>query len=429
VARSEKVSYVSRRRRPSRLEIALATLGVVLVGVIAALLLLRSGPKSDFDGFVYVESNDAQSGRNSVLAYSFRNNGLHFLDEYPTGGTGAIDPGATGALDAQGQLVVDRRRRLLLAVNQGSDTVAVFRLARRGSLIAVPGSPFPAGGKAPASVGLAGPFAVVVDKADDAKRSLDAIEPVYRAFRLGADGSLTLSSAPFLVPPSSSPTQALTIGRHLVVSTEESGPFRTFVLGAGGTLHQGANSPLDPEASIFAPGYGGARWALGLAAHPARRLLYGNQASTAQLLVYAYDATGRLTFVQAVANHGSKLPCWTVVTPNGRRLYTANAGNGTVSAFDLGRDPRSPHQLQTLALKHGGNPWGLALDPAGKTLFVVDPHAVESVPRGRGNRLHALVVRSDGRLTELDSSPARLPVSTDASPIGIAVVPRESPAG
>jgi 6-phosphogluconolactonase (cycloisomerase 2 family) len=421
VARPEKVS---RRRRLSTAEIALATIAVVLLGVIAALLVGPSGPKSDFDGFVYVESNDAQSGQNTVLAYSFRKNGLHFIGEYPTRGTGTTDPGETGALDAQGQLVVDRRRRLLFAVNQGSDTIAVFRFARHGSLIAVPGSPFPAGGKAPASVGLAGPFAVVVDKAHDANRSLDAIKPVYRTFRVEADGKLTPISVPFRVPRGSSPTQALTIGRHLVAGTEETGPFRTFVLPADGTLHQGANSPLDPEASIFAPGYDGARWAIGLAVHPTGRLLYANQAATAKLLVYTYDATGKLTFVRMVANDGSKLPCWTVVTPDGRRLFTANAGNGTVSAFDLGRDPASPHQLQTLALKHASNPWGLALDPIGKTLFVIDPHAVGSVPAGRGNRLHALAVGSDGRLTELESSPARLPVSAEASPLGIVVVPR-----
>ena len=66
----------------------------------------------------------------------------------------------------------------------------------------------------------------------------------------------------------------------------------------------------------------------------------------------------------------------------------------------------------------------LSLDPTGRTLFVVDPRAVGAVPRGRGNRLHALHIGADGRLTELSSSPARLPVGEDASPLGIAVVPR-----
>jgi hypothetical protein len=46
------------------------------------------------------------------------------------------------------------------------------------------------------------------------------------------------------------------------------------------------------------------------------------------------------------------------------------------------------------------------------------------VPRERGNRLHALAVGTDGRLTELDASPVRLPVGADAAPLGIAVVPR-----
>jgi len=427
VARPEDVPYV-KRRRLSRSEIALATLGVAALGAIAALLLLRSGPRSRFDGFVYVESNDAQSGRNAVLAYAFRKNGFHFLGGYPTGGTGSIDPGGlTGALDAQGQIAVDRRQRLLFAVNQGSDTVAVFRIVRSGRLIAVHGSPFPAGGKAPASIGLAGRFAVVVDKAHDANRSLDEVKPQYRTFRLGADGSMMPLPAPFRAPASSSPTEALTIGRRLVVGTEETGPFRAFALGADGTLREAPGSPLGPEAwaSIFPPGDTGARWVVGLAVHPTRRILYGNQARTSKLLAFAYDLTGRLRFMRAVDNKGAKLPCWTVDTPDGRYLYTANAGNGTVSAFRLGADPASPRHLQTLALEHAGNPWGLALDDVGKTLFVVDPRVLEQVPRGRGNRLHALAVGSSGRLRELDSSPVSLPVSTDASPIGIAVVPRD----
>jgi DNA-binding beta-propeller fold protein YncE len=113
------------------------------------------------------------------------------------------------------------------------------------------------------------------------------------------------------------------------------------------------------------------------------------------------------------------------VTPDGRHLYTANAGDGTVSAYDLSRDRESPRRLQRLALERAANPWGLALDPAGRTLFVVDARATFNAPRGKGNLLHALAVGSDGRLTELDSSPIRLPVGADASPLGIAVVSRD----
>ena len=104
-------------------------------------------------------------------------------------------------------------------------------------------------------------------------------------------------------------------------------------------------------------------------------------------------------------------------------LYTANAGNGSISAFDL-RVPEEPRQLQLLHLRRGANPWGLALDPSGRTLFVVDPRAVGGVPDIVGNRLHVLAVGRDGRLEEIDDARVKLPVSANASPLGIAVVPR-----
>ena len=103
-------------------------------------------------------------------------------------------------------------------------------------------------------------------------------------------------------------------------------------------------------------------------------------------------------------------------------VWTANAGNGTVSAFSL-LDPERPRHLQTLSLGHGANPWGLALDPTGRTLFVVDPRAVDGVPKILGNRLHVLVVKENGRLSENDADRQHLPVEDGAAPLGIAVVP------
>jgi hypothetical protein len=415
------VPYASRRRRISRrtaILVAVALAGLIAIGVILA--VTWGGATSRFDGFVYVESNRA--GRNTILAYRFSGSRLSLLAEHPTGGRGVVDFGETGALDAQGQIAVDRKRRLLFAVNQGSDSVAVFRLRRDGGLTPVSGSPFRSGGKAPASVSVAGPFLVVVDKAHDVDRDLHVDSPVYRAFRIGADGRLTPAGTGFRAEPSSSPTQALPMTPRLLVSTEETGPFRVFSLGADGSFRQGPNSPLQPEPSIFPARYDGARWAIGLARHPHEPLVYANQSATEQLLVYAVDRRGRLRFVRAVHNTHADLPCWTVVTPDGRRLFTANAGNGSISSFDLSRDPARPRRIQTLALKGGANPWGLALDPSGRTLFVVDPRAVDRAPRRRGNRLHVVHVESDGHLRELGSSPVRLPVGKDASPLGIAVV-------
>jgi 6-phosphogluconolactonase (cycloisomerase 2 family) len=401
----------------------LAALSLAGLGGIAAIFLLRSQPRSTFDGFVYIESNTARPGANSVLAYRFRDNRLHLLGEFRTGGKGSVDQAVTGALDAEGQIAVDRSRKLLFAVNQGSDTIAAFHLSADGRLAAVAGSPFPAGGRAPASVAVAGPLLLVVDKAHDFGRELETFHPAYVTFRIGSDGRLTPTGKGFRAPPASSPTQVLALPESVVVGTEESGPFRAFTLGTDGSLRQGPNSPLAPESSIFLPRYEGSRWAIGLARHPTRRLLYANQAATEQLLVYSYDQAGRMTFVRAVENKGATLPCWTVVSPSGRFLYTANAGNGSVSAFDL-RIPEEPRRLQVVHLRRGANPWGLALDPSGRTLFVVDPRAVGGTPDIVGNRLHVLAVGRDGRLEEIDDARVKLPVSANASPLGIAVVPR-----
>src|SRR5205807_849789 len=69
----------------------------------------------------------------------------------------------TGALDADQQVVTNAAHTLLFAVNQGSDTIAVFRIARDGNLHPVKGSPFPSGGHAPTSVGLVGDTLVVAN--------------------------------------------------------------------------------------------------------------------------------------------------------------------------------------------------------------------------------------------------------------------------
>ena len=418
------IRYVGAKWRPSKLGVALVVLAAIGLAGIGGVLAARSEPSSAFDGFVYVESNGPTKGANSVLAFRFRDNRLRLAGEYRTGGTGTVDPGVTGSLDAEGQIAVDRTRKLLFAVNQGSDTVAVFRIGRDGRLAPVPGSPFPSGGRSPAGLGLAGDMLVVANKAHDPRRAQleDNVRPTYATLKIASGGTLSPAAGSFRPPLASSPTQALAIAGKVVVGTEETGPFRMFTLGADGSLRQAPGSPLQPNPTIFEPRYDGARWAIGLVAHPTLRLLYANQAATAQLLVYRYGLDGRLTFVKAVHNSGAKLPCWTVVSPNGRYLYTANAGNGTVSAFDL-RNPLAPHHLQTFHLDHGANPWGLQLDPTGRTLFVVDPRAVEGVPSILGNRLHVLVVGSDGRLSENDTARRHLPVEKNASPLGIAVVP------
>ena len=193
-----EVPYVKPDRHALRTSAVLGVLGALGLGGIAAILFFTwAGPTSLFDGYVYVESN--RLDRNTILAFRFRHSRLEPIGEYPTGGGGATDFGVSGALDADGQIAVDLPRRLLFAVNQGSDSIAVFRIGRDGRLTPAPGSPFRSGGKAPASVGVAGRYLLVANKAQDASRDLGLVRPAYAVLRIGTDGSLTPAGKPFLV--------------------------------------------------------------------------------------------------------------------------------------------------------------------------------------------------------------------------------------
>ena len=54
-------------------------------------------------------------------------------------------------------MTISPDKKFLFAVNQGSDTVAVFRIdTATGALEHVEGSPFPSGGRAPSTTGFNG---------------------------------------------------------------------------------------------------------------------------------------------------------------------------------------------------------------------------------------------------------------------------------
>ena len=421
------------RRSPGVAVLVLGAAALALAGATAYLLVDRksgggtaAAAAASFDGVVYVESNLAAANANGILAFRYRNGSFRPLgiSEYPTGGAGSADLTDSGVLDADQQLIVNPQHTLLFAVNQGSDSIAVMRIAADGALTPVAGSPFSSGGAGPASLGLDGDTLVVVNKAQDGIRDLKAVQPNYTTFRVGGDGTLHPGGSTVAVPAGSSPTQALITREHVVISTEEAGPFRAFRL-EGATLEQGPNSPLAPDESIFPPNFPKEKkWALGLGVYPTKPILYAQMATVGKLAVYSYDEQGRLTFLRAVDNVGSELPCWTLISSDGRRLYTANAGNNTLSVFDIGTDPMRPRQLQNLKLSGGGNPWNVTFDSSERYIFLVEPRAVDRVPPGQGNLLHTLQVNGDGTLTEIESSPVPLPVPLNTNPIGIAAVPR-----
>ena len=410
-----------------RLPVVLALIAAVSVALIAT-----AGGKAppDYDGTVYIESNGHKSGTNSVLAFRYKDGSLRPLSiaEYPTGGRGSHDLTNRGVLDAEQQIVTNADRTLLFAVNAGSDTIAAFHIESDGSLTPVAGSPFPSRGKAPASVGVSGDVLFVANKAQDGIRNLASHNANYASFHIEPDGSLKPIGSVVPVPPGSSPTEAYVpphTGR-LMISGEEAGFFRAFTVGDDGSLTQGPNSPLKLDKRVFPPGRRAAfNWPQGLVAHPTLPLIYAGVANAKRLIVYSYDATGRLKYVSSQENKGTVLPCWTEINSNGTRLYTGNAGSQNIAVFDIATDPRHPRQIQRVKLHGKGLPWNFSLDPTGRFLFMLNMRAVASlVPPGKGNTLHSFSIGADGKLTELPTSPVPIPVPLGTNPWGMAVVAR-----
>ena len=430
----------SSGRRATLRQAAIAIGLVLIVGAVVLIVANRdhAGAKAakatppvdtSYDGTVYIETNDRRKDANSVLGYRYRQGSFRPLSvrEYPTGGRGSHDLLNAGVLDAEQQIVTNEHRTLLFAVNAGSDTVAVFRIAADGSLTPAPGSPFPSRGKAPASVGVRGDELFVANKAQDGERDLKKTPASYATFRIAPSGSLTPIGTPSKAPAHSSPTQTY-VPPHsgqLMIATEESGPFRAFTVDAKGNLQQGPNSPLKLDRRVFLPGKRlGNVWPQGLVAHPKLPLIYAGVANIKRLVVYEYDAAGRMRYVSSQINKGTILPCWTQVNAAGTRLYTGNAGSQNISVFDIAKDPRHPRQIQRVRLHGIGLPWNFQIDPTGRYLFIINMRAIRIVPPGRGNTLHSFAIGPGGKLKELPSSPVPIPVPLNTNPWGMAVVPR-----
>jgi hypothetical protein len=115
------------------------------LSAIGALMTVDATPARSAE-FVYVESNIQSPNGNSIFA--FQRNADRSLSPvagspFPAGGAWVQYTGFVfGPYDSDQDLVVDPGKRLLFAVNSGSDTIAAFHIASDGSLKAIPGRPF-----------------------------------------------------------------------------------------------------------------------------------------------------------------------------------------------------------------------------------------------------------------------------------------------
>jgi 6-phosphogluconolactonase (cycloisomerase 2 family) len=403
---------------------------------------LLSSPGHHAPDVVYVESNNPAPGQNAVLAFrrNHADGSLRRLAAFKTGGTGFLNASERlGPDDSDQELVASPDGRFLFAVNQGSDSVSVFRIRPSGALELVRGAPFSSGGTQPVSLAIRGDRLIVVNRGDEIQGEPGSVAPNYTSFRIADDGALRkIPGSTLTLPIGLSPSQALFSpdGRFLfgdnftpppLLGVPLANTIDPFRLTPDGRLVPAPGGPVG--APVSPP------LLLGLAAHPDRRIVYAGLVGAGQVGVFTYDRDGALTFVRAVADQGAA-PCWLAVSPDGQRLYVANSGTDTVGVFSLA-DPLRPVQIQEFALAGPRHPssdptapnqtvdFQLSLDPTGRFLYVVNHETSPDDTFPQGNQLHTLAVARDGTLREPAGAPlivSLADVPANAHPQGIVVL-------
>jgi hypothetical protein len=373
-----------------------------------------------FEHVVYTETNDIT---NVVLAFRRDDEGgLTLLPGGPfsTGGKGVIDPSfKLGPFDTDQNVVIDHDRRLLFAVNSGSNSIAVFHIRPHdGSLEPARGSPFPSGGINPVSIGLRGDQIVIINQDLDPAQNAPGTFPSIVTRHVTGDGRIVKFPADTTIslPLGSAPSQALTANNRPFVFDAQflGGRLTSYRLFPNGRLLANSPQPLPASESVGAT----APLPLGLWANPNARQLYVGFVTVNKLGVYTWDEDGVPIFERTVANSGTAI-CWLRTNRAGTRLYTANTGSSTVSVYDT-TDPAEPKEIQAIQTSGPGALFQLALDPTERFLYVIGQRGSHAAP---GNALHVLAVdEEDGTLSEVPSSPVPITLqSPDARPQGVAV--------
>jgi hypothetical protein len=396
----------------------------------------RAVPAAHFHraaSFVYVETNNPAAGQNAVLA--FRRNpadgDLTEIGSFATGGTGLLNlPKAVGPDDGDQEVVATPDGRFLFAVNEGSNSVTAFRIDHSGRLDRV--GIFASGGTEPDSIGVSRDRLYVANRGDATSSHAGTIAPNVSGFFIGRDGSLSaIPNSTVTFPVGTFATQALTSanGRLLFVNlaslsgASQGNTIAPFLIQPDGTLQ------LAPGGNVGASANPAIQ--LGLHFHPHLNIIYAGLTGTNQLGTYTFDETGRTSFVGAAADQGTA-PCWVTVSADGRVAYTGDTGTDSVGVFSLA-DPLHPVEIQNFSL--GGphiGPGGtvqtadfeLALDPTGRSLYVISQSTSADGTFPEGNQLHVLSVARDGTLSE-PAGPvvfSTADVPANAHPQGIAVV-------
>jgi 6-phosphogluconolactonase len=286
---------------------------------------------SDNRAVVYAMTNAAVN--NSVMAWRVNANGtLESIGGFSTNGngTGTTETPLAGPNDgidplaSQGSLTLSPDQQFLYAVNAGSGTLAVFRVAGNGGLTLIDTES--TGGTSPVSVTARGNLVYVVNVNDP----VNAQPSTITGFTVNTNGTLTAiaGSTRQLSAANARPSQvSITPDATQVIVTErETDVISTFAINGNGTLGAPTTTP-SPRPAPFGFDFSGNGTVIVSEAAPMDPL--GSSASSYTIGV------GSLSVVSAGVLNGQAASCWTNVSPDGTRAYVANTASDTVTTYGV----------------------------------------------------------------------------------------------
>jgi 6-phosphogluconolactonase len=384
----------------SRTSVPIALLAVAMAA--PAVASAHGGPGPFRTGeHVYVDGNTA--GANTVAGFTRNADGsLTALPGSPfqAGGAGLAGVGSQDAVKFADN------GRYLLAVDAGSNQISVLSVGEHGSLTPVPGSPFSSGGVEPNSIAVSGNRVYVSNLGS----------PNYTGFYLTPRGQLRPIPNSTVTLPAADNTGDLVlnndgtklIGTVIGGTVSGSSFINSYRVNWNGTLKAAAGSPL------AAQGLG----AFGSEFSPVNsdQLFVSNAHNGAGLgTVSAFDDSYDGTLSSIGASPFADLqtaPCWLVVSHDGQRLYALNTGTGSVSSYSIAPSGK----LTLLASTPLSNPVG-AITGTDVTLSN-DDHTLY-VNEAKNGTVAAFAINANGTATQLPGSPYATGFGAGSTTIGI----------
>ncbi|TMB49603.1 MAG: lactonase family protein [Chloroflexi bacterium] len=378
--------------------------GAVIGGILAISLLgtslgaVAASTGSGVIGHVYVNNNTA--GHNTVSGFDRHADGTLTAiagTPFDAGGAGTGSPiGSAGALQLSGD------GRYLLAVDAAANDISVLKVRPDGSLRLVDETS--SNGTTPVSIAVHQQLVYVANTGAGGSN--------YTGFRLNAGGHLSsIQNSTVSLPDTALPGQVLFSGdgRHLVGTRvgPSAGPsfIDSFSVGADGRLTPAPGSPfpaqkIGPFGSQFRP------------TNPDQLFVSNAHDGGGNGTVSVYDVASDGTLTAIAGSPFADFqtaPCWVAISHDGAYLYAINTGSSSVSSYGIGAGGTLSLIGSTVLSGTGLRPFDAALDPGDSYLYVVDAGVA---------RITVFAV-DGGTLSELASSPVAIPGG--GAPFGIVV--------